>query len=513
MHSSPSLAPHRFWITVSLTLAALMQTIDSTIANVALPHIQGSMAATQDEIAWVLTSYILATAIMTPPSAFLANRFGQKRVLVVCIAGFVFASALCGAATSLNQMVLFRFLQGSFGAPLMPIVQTVLLNLYSDQERAKAMSIFGLGVLFGPVIGPTLGGVLTDYYDWRWVFYINVPLGIFAFFGLGTFMRESALDKLRSFDWFGFALLSLSMAALQLALDRGQSQNWLQSYEIIFEFGLSGLCLYLFLVHMFTAANPFVEPELFRDRNFVSGLIFSFFAMSTVMATMALLPMFLQNLLGIPVLTAGTLMAPRGVGTLVVMLVAARLSDWVDPRLQLLAGVLLTAYSMHEMAHFTLDVDTHTIIAAGFIQGIGIGFTIIPVNTLMFSTLAHRYRTEGSAMYNLLRNLSSSLFISWMVTQLAKNSQAYHVQLNEAINPFRDAMQGPWFPDAWNWGSTLGAMALNGELSKQASSLAFFNDFALMQWLILATLPLLFLFRKSQRRTQSIEPEEPLHLD
>jgi len=505
--------PHRFWITVSLTLAALMQTIDSTIANVALPHIQGSMAATQDEIAWVLTSYILATAIMTPPSAFLANRFGQKRVIVVSTAGFVLASALCGAATSLNQMVLFRFLQGGFGAPLMPIVQTVLLNLYTDQERAKAMAIFGLGVLFGPVIGPTLGGILTDYYDWRWVFFINVPLGIFAFFGLSTLMRETPLDKARLFDWFGFALLSLSIATLQLALDRGQSQNWFQSFEIIFELGISGLCMYLFLVHMFTANNPFVEPALFRDRNFVSGLVFSFFAMSTVMATMALLPMFLQNLLGIPVLTAGALMAPRGIGTLVVMLIASRLGNKIDPRLQLLSGVLLTAYSMHVMAHFTLDVDTHTVIIAGFIQGIGIGFTIIPVNMLMFSTLENRYRTEGAAMYNLLRNLSSSLFISLMVSQLAQNSQLYHAQLSETLNPFRDVMQESWLPEAWDWHSTLGAMVLNGELSKQASSLAFFNDFAMMKWMVLATIPLLFLFRRVKTRAKIIEPEEQLHLE
>jgi multidrug resistance protein len=226
MPNQAALLRNRFWVTIAVTLTALMQTLDSTIANVALPHIQGSMGATQDEISWVLTSYILATAIMTPPSAFLANRFGRKRVLVACGIGFIFASALCGAATSLTQIVGFRFLQGAFGAPLMPIIQAVLLDLYTDKERGKSMAIFGFGVMFGPIIGPTLGGLLTDFYNWRWVFYINLPLGALAVGGMIVFMQESARETERSFDFFGFGLLAITVAALQLALDRGQSQNW-----------------------------------------------------------------------------------------------------------------------------------------------------------------------------------------------------------------------------------------------------------------------------------------------
>lgn len=511
---SPDAPPirHRFWVTVSVTLAALMQTIDSTIANVALPHIQGSMAATQDEIAWVLTSYILAAAIMTPPSGFLANRFGRKNILVVCSAGFVAASALCGAATSLPQMVCFRFLQGAFGAPLMPIIQAVMLDLYSDRERAKAMSIFGLGVMFGPIIGPTLGGVLTDFYDWRWVFYINLPLGALALAGMITLMPESDREYERSFDWFGFALLTLSICALQLALDRGQSQNWFESSEIIVELMLSALFFYLFMVHMFTAAHPFVEPALFRDRNFVAGLIFNFFASSTMMATMALLPMFLQNLMGIPVLTTGIMMAPRGIGTLLVMLLIPRIADKIDPRLLLLIGIILTALAMGEMAHFTLDVDNATIVRTGFFQGIGLGFTMIPINILLFSTLDRRYRTEGSAMYNLLRNLSGSLFISLMVTILAQNTQLYHAELAQSITPFRDALQKPWLPDAWDWQNPLGAMAINGELTRQASGIAFFSNFALMEWMVLLTMPLLLLFRKLPAKKE-ITPEEQPHLE
>jgi DHA2 family multidrug resistance protein len=499
---------HRLLVTLSLTLTALMQTLDSTIANVALPHMQGSMAATQDEISWVLTSYILATAIMTPPSAFLANRFGRKNVLVVCGIGFVLASALCGAATSIGQIVGFRFLQGAFGAPLMPIIQALLLDLYSDKERGKAMAIFGFGVMFGPIIGPTLGGLLTDFYNWRWVFYINLPLGALALFGMIVFMPQGDRENERSFDFLGFGLLSVAVAALQLALDRGQSLNWFTSTEIICEFMVSGLCLYLFLAHTFTTEHPFLEPKLFRDRNFVAGLIFNFFASSTLMGTMALMPSFLQNLLGIPVLTAGMLMAPRGVGTLLAMMLIPKLADIVDPRWLLLIGIIVTGLSMGQMANLTLDVDSNTIMHIGFIQGVGLGFTMIPISILIFSTLDRRYRTEGTAMYNLLRNLGGSLFISLMITKLAQNTQTYHAHLTEAVTQFGDAL-----PTMWDWHSSVGAMALNGEITRQASGIAYFNDFMIMQWLALVTIPLLLLFKKAPRLNASAEKEPAIHAD
>jgi DHA2 family multidrug resistance protein len=499
---------HRLLVTLSLTLTALMQTLDSTIANVALPHMQGSMAATQDEISWVLTSYILATAIMTPPSAFLANRFGRKNVLVACGIGFVLASALCGAATSISQIVGFRFLQGAFGAPLMPIIQALLLDLYSDKERGKAMAIFGFGVMFGPIIGPTLGGLLTDFYNWRWVFYINLPLGALALIGMTVFMPQSKRETERSFDFMGFGLLSITVAALQLALDRGQSLNWFSSTEIIVELMISGLCFYLFLVHTFTTQNPFLEPKLFRDRNFVAGLVFNFFASSTLMGTMALMPSFLQNLLGIPVLTAGMLMAPRGIGTLLAMMIIPKLADIVDPRWLLLIGIIVTGLSMGQMAHLTLDVDSNTIMHLGFIQGVGLGFTMIPISILIFSTLDRRYRTEGTAMYNLLRNLGGSLFISLMITKLAQNTQTYHAHLTESVTAFGDAL-----PAMWDWRSSAGAMALNGEITRQASGIAYFNDFMIMQWLALVTIPLLLLFKKAPKLNDSAEKEPAVHAD
>lgn len=494
---------HRLLVTLALTLTALMQTLDSTIANVALPHMQGSMAATQDEISWVLTSYILATAIMTPPSAFLANRFGRKNVLVACGLGFVVASALCGAATSLVQIVGFRFLQGAFGAPLMPIIQALLLDLYSEKERGKAMAIFGFGVMFGPIIGPTLGGLLTDFYNWRWVFYINLPLGALALLGMLFFMPKSPREHHRTFDFMGFGLLSITVASLQLALDRGQSLNWFASTEIIIELMVSGLCFYLFMVHTFTTDHPFLEPKLFRDRNFVAGLVFNFFASSTLMGTMALMPSFLQSLLGIPVLTAGMLMAPRGAGTLIAMLMIPKLAEIIDARLLLAVGIAVTGLSMGQMAHLSLDVDNNTIMYIGFIQGVGLGFTMVPISILIFSTLDRRYRTEGTAMYNLLRNLGGSLFISLMVTKLAQNTQTYHAHLTEAVTQFSDAL-----PSMWDWRSEAGALALNGEITRQASGIAYFNDFVIMQWLALITIPLLLMFRKAPKHAAEGQPQE-----
>jgi DHA2 family multidrug resistance protein len=321
-------------------------------------------------------------------------------------------------------------------------------------------------------------------------------------------MPQSKRENERSFDFLGFGLLSITVAALQLALDRGQSLNWLASTEIIAELMISGLCFYLFLVHTFTTTNPFLEPKLFRDRNFVAGLVFNFFASSTLMGTMALMPSFLQNLLGIPVLTAGMLMAPRGIGTLLAMMIIPKLADIVDPRWLLLIGIVVTGLSMGQMAHLTLDVDSNTIMHLGFIQGVGLGFTMIPISILIFSTLDRRYRTEGTAMYNLLRNLGGSLFISLMITKLAQNTQTYHAHLTESVTAFGDAL-----PAMWDWRSSAGAMALNGEITRQASGIAYFNDFMIMQWLALVTIPLLLLFKKAPKLNESTDKEQAIHAD
>lgn len=484
-------------ITGSIMLATIMQALDTTIANVALPHMQGSMSATQDQISWVLTSYIVAAAIMTPPTGVLAARLGRKRLFAIMVAGFTIASMLCGAATSLAEIVFYRLLQGAFGAGLVPLSQAVLLDTYPREKHGSAMAMWGVGVMVGPILGPTLGGYLTEVYNWRWVFYINLPFGILALLGILAFVPETARDR-RRFDFFGFALLSLAIGALQLMLDRGESQDWFASAEIVAEAVLAVLFLYMFLVHMFTAREPFLEPGLFKDRNLAVGLFLIFMVGVVLLATLALLPPFLQNLMGFPVLTTGYVLAPRGVGTMIAMVLVGRLIGKVDTRLLILLGIGLTALSLWEMSAFTTEVPVSTIVRTGIIQGLGLGFIFVPLSTVTFSTLAPHYRNEGTAMFSLMRNIGSSIGISIVVTMLAQNTQVNHADMANIMTPFRTGLQSPWLPQVWNWQTTPGVVALNGEVTRQAATIAYLNDFTFMMWVTLLSAPLLLLLRKPQ---------------
>ncbi|MGF7161697.1 DHA2 family multidrug resistance protein [Rhodoligotrophos appendicifer] len=487
-------------------LATVMQALDTTIANVALPHMQGSMAATQDQISWVLTSYIVAAAIMTPPTGYLAQRFGRKRVFAICVTGFTIASMLCGAATSLPEIVLFRLLQGAFGAGLVPLSQSVLLDTYPKEQHGQAMAIWGVGVMVGPILGPTLGGWLTEYYNWRWVFYINLPFGILALTGILTFVHETSKNTARPFDFFGFAMLSLAIGSLQMMLDRGQSQEWFSSTEIIIETVLSALCLYMFLVHMFTARHPFLEPQLFRDRNLLIGLFFIFIVGIILLATLALLPPFLQGLMDYPVITTGLVLAPRGLGTMTAMIITGRLIGRVDTRLILLTGFCLLAFTLWEMAGFTTDVDNWTLVRTGILQGMGLGFVFVPLSTITFATLDAKFRTEGASMYSLMRNIGSSIGISIVTTLLAQNTQVVHESLASTMSPLNPVLQSPILPEIWNLGTTAGIVALNQEITRQAATIAYLDDFRLMMWVVLLSIPCLLLLRAPPKRER--DPEE-----
>ena len=490
---------HRGLITVSIMLATIMQAVDTTIANVALPHIQGSMSATVDQIAWVLTSYIVASAVMTPPTGYLASRFGRKRIFMIAVAGFTISSMLCGAATSLPELVLFRIMQGAFGAGLVPLSQAVLLDSYPRHRHGSAMAIWGLGVMVGPILGPTLGGYITDLYNWRWVFYINLPVGLLALAGLYSFVPETLRSSERKFDVFGFAMLSLSIGALQMMLDRGQGQDWFSSGEIITEAVLGALCLYLFVVHMLTHPRPFIEPGLFRDRNFVMGLIFIFIFGIVLLATMALMPPFLQNLMGYPVMTTGVVLAPRGVGTMVAMLIVGRLIERVDARYLIFVGSLLIAVSMNEMSGFTTQVGIDEIVRTGIIQGLGMGLVFVPLSTVSFATLAPHYRTEATALFSLLRNIGSSIGISLVVGMLGMYTQVNHAMIAAHVTPLNPLMQAPFLPPSWSLDDTAGLAAFNSEINRQAATIGYLNDFKFMVYVTLAALPLLPLMRRPVR--------------
>jgi DHA2 family multidrug resistance protein len=493
--ASTSLPLNRGMITLSVMLATVMQVVDTTIVNVALPHMQGTMAATQDQISWVLTSYIVASAIFTPLTGVLAERMGRKRLFAAAVIGFTLASMLCGAATSLTQMVVFRALQGALGASLVPLSQAVLLDTYPREKHGSAMALWGVGVMVGPILGPTLGGYLTEYYSWRWAFYINLPVGVLALLGIAAFVPEARGQEKRGFDFFGFALLSIAIGALQLMLDRGNALDWFDSTEVVLEAAIAVLALYLFLTHMFTADKPFVEPGLFADRNFVVGMLLMFTVGVMLMSTLALLPPFLQSLLGFPVLTAGIVLAPRGAGTMIAMMVVGRLIGKVDVRLLVLIGLGLMTWSLHAMTQWNAEVGVSEIVYTGVVQGVGLGFIFVPLSTIAFSTLAPRYRNEGTAMFSLIRNIGASVGISLVMTVLGHEVQRSHAELSASITPFRDALQGPGIPSLWNLSTELGRTALNAEVSRQAVTIAYLNDFRFMMYLCLLALPLLLLLR------------------
>ncbi len=486
-------------VTVSVMLATIMQALDTTIANVALPHMQGAMGATQDQISWVLTSYIVAAAIFMPLTGILTARLGRKRVFMAAVVGFTLTSMLCGAAQSLTQIVLFRLLQGVFGASLVPLSQAVLLDTYPRERHGSAMALWGVGVMVGPILGPSLGGWLTESYNWRWVFYINLPFGLLAWFGLAAFVQETPIDRGRRFDLLGFALLSLGIGALQMMLDRGESLDWFASREVTAEALLAGAALYLFVAHMFTHAHPFIEPGLFKDRNFSVGLLFIFLIGIILLATMALLPPFMQNLMGYPVCDVGYLLAPRGVGTMLAMMMVGRLAGRVDVRYQIFAGLALTSLSLWEMTRFTMDITGWDIVRTGFIQGLGLGFIFVPLSTITFATLAPRYRNEGTALFSLMRNIGSSIGISVVITYLAQRTQANHATLASDLNPFSLRLRGAIEAGAFDLNSPAGLAALNGEVTRQAATLAYLQDFRLMMWVTLAALPLIALLRKPAR--------------
>lgn len=497
--TSPESA-HRGLITVSVMLATIMQALDTTIANVALPHMQGTMGATQDQIAWVLTSYIVAAAIFMPLTGFLSARWGRKRVFMWSVIGFTLASMLCGAAQSLNQIVLFRLLQGIFGASLVPLSQAVLLDTFPRERHGSAMAMWGVGVMVGPILGPTLGGWLTEYYNWRWVFYINLPFGLLAWFGLASFVRETPIDRTRRFDLLGFALLSLGIGALQMMLDRGESLDWFTNPEVVIEAMLAGLALFLFIAHMFTHEHPFIEPGLFKDRNFSVGLLFIFIVGVILLATMALLPPFMQGLLGYPVIDVGYLLAPRGVGTMIAMIAVGKLSGKVDVRHMIFLGLVLTSLSLWEMTLFDMDISGWDIVRTGITQGLGLGFIFVPLSTITFATLAPRYRNEGTALFSLMRNIGSSIGISVVMTYLAQRTQANHAALADHINPFNLALKRAVEAGAYDLTTPQGLAAINGEVTRQAATLAYLQDFRLMMWITVAAIPLIILLRASPKK-------------
>jgi MFS transporter, DHA2 family, multidrug resistance protein len=497
MPAQKTAGSNRAAITVCVILATLMQALDTTIANVALPYMQGSVSATQDQIDWVLTSYIVAAAIMTPPTGFLAGRFGLKRLFLVAVTGFTIASMLCGMAQSLPQIVLFRILQGAFGAALVPLSQSVLLNINPPERQGSAMAMWGVAVMAGPILGPVLGGWLTENYTWRYVFYINVPIGILCFLGMKTFLTDTVSNASEKLDWFGFGTLSLGVGAAQVMLDRGEQLDWFGSGEIVIEAIIAASAFYLFLVHTFTAEKPFVRLALFRDRNFTAGTLFVFVVGLTYYASLALQPPYLQDLMNYPIVTAGLVLGPRGIGTMGVMLIVGRLIGRVDTRLLLGLGLGLTASAFYAMTGWTPDVSQSTIVWVGVIQGVGLGFLFVPLSTVALATLSPGQRTEGAGLYSLSRNIGSSVGISVVNALLTRNTQINHAEIAQHVTAVNRAFENPAVTQFWNPLTAAGRAALDATITQQAQIIAYIDDYKLLMIATLAVIPLLIVFKKT----------------
>jgi DHA2 family multidrug resistance protein len=498
----------RLIVTIGVMMAVLLQVLDTTIANVALPKMAADLSATQDQINWVLTSYIVASAIALPISGWLSDRIGRKRLLLISVVGFTVASVLCATGTSLTEMVAFRAFQGVSGAFIVPLAQATLFDINPREKHGQAMALFGGGVMIGPILGPVLGGWLTDNYSWRWVFLVNLPVGIVCALLMLRFMPKTETHE-RKFDMFGFALLAIALGALQFCLDRGEQNDWFSSWETIIEAGLAIGAGWMFIVHMVTSKHPLFDRSMFTDRNFATGLLFMAVTGVLLLAGLALLPPLLQNLYGYSVLQSGFLTAPRGVGTLISMLLAGRLVGKIDSRLLVGIGVTLMGVSLYMMTGFAIDQPSRPVIISGVVQGLGLGLIFVPLQSLAFETLAPRMRTTAAALLNLSRNIGGSVGISVVSTQLVRMTQVSHADLAQAITqqtvPTTDpTMLQTIFPVA----GPAALAYLNMEVTRQALFIAYLDDFKLMMIVTFAVLPLLLLMRRGRR----VGTGEPQHV-
>jgi MFS transporter, DHA2 family, multidrug resistance protein len=493
----PAGVANRGAITLSIMVAVIMRGLDNSIANVALAHMQGSLSASREEIAWVLTSYIVSVAITMPLSGWLAGRFGIKYVFLVSVIGFTVASALCGAATSLPELVVFRVLQGIGGAALVPLAQATLLTINPTERHGQAMAVFGTGTVLGPITGPALGGWLTDNFGWRAIFYINVPFGIISALGIAYFIRDNRRAHSEGFDFFGFATLSLLIGGFQLMLDRGAVDDWFAATEIWVYATIAALALYLLVVHTLTATDrSFLNRELLRSGPFVAGTLLAFLGGMTMNGSAALLPLMLQQEMNYPVLTTGLMTMPRAFGTMIGMFLVGRLINHVDAKLLLTIGLALVAVGLWQMTHFSLQMGQGPVIVSGFTQGFGFGLTAVPLNMIALSDLPRHILTQGTAIRGLMRNLGGGVGISILVAQLTANTQIVHSRLVEGLRLDNPLAQGSSLGARYSLSVPSGIAALNAEVTRQAAMVAYIDDFKLMMLISLASIPLVLLLRR-----------------
>ena len=486
-------------------MATLLYAIDTTIVNVALPHMQGSLQASQDQAAWIVTAYIVMSSIATPLAGWLGSRFGLRRVLLVAIAGFTVGSVLCGIADSLPEMVAFRMVQGAFGAALVPLSQVVLLQEFPRESHGRVMALWGVGVMVGPIIGPTLGGWLTDEMSWRWAFYINLPVGILAWLGIMIAMPKRSNRSHRPFDVKGFVLLSLAIAMFQLMLDRGQTNGWFESTEIVAEAFFATVCLYMFIVHAMMSRHPFVDIHLFKDRNFTVSLFVQLGIGLFVLSPSVLLPSFLQQLKGYTPAQAGLMLASRGAASIVAMWLSGKFVGRLDPKRTMLAGLIIVGVSLWTMASFSVDTPASHFLFSGMLQGFGIPLAFMPLTFVAFSTIPDSSRTEAGVLLTLLRNIGGSAGISVAVALLSRSSQTNQSYLVEHFTPYS--------LERWRMlgsapGDNAATQALVAEIGRQALAIAYSNDFYLLAGATVLCVPLVLMLKRPKPAGPRSAPTE-----
>lgn len=492
---------------VGIMAASLLQVLDTTIANVAIPHMRTALGATTETVTWVLTSYIIASAVALPITGWLADRVGARRLFILSVAGFIMSSMLCGMAQNLQEMVLFRALQGVTGAFIAPLSQAFMLDTNRPSKHAQMMALWGMGIMIGPILGPVLGGWLTEQANWRWVFYVNLPIGILSLAILLAQLPHRDTVK-RKFDLAGFVLLGVALASFQMLLDRGQTLDWYDSYEIWLWTFLFISTAWMAVIHLGSAKDGLFDRALFLDRNFAIAMGFMLAIGVVMFATMALLPPMLQQLLGYDVIDTGLVLMPRGIGVLVSMQIAGMaMRRNLDPRPVVATGFIICAISLYEMAQWSLGVDRFHIVVSGLVQGLGMGLVFIPLNVSAFGTLPPRLRTDGSSLLNLFRSLGASAGISLTTVMLARNIQTAHADI--ASNITGASLASTIDVGTVDRYQNLGDIALKMldlEANRQAAMIAYIDDFWMMMWITLAAVPLAFVMRKPQPRPGPMSP-------
>jgi len=497
----------KFMLVTSAVIGSSVFEFAWTIAGVALPHMQGAFSATPDQIAWIMTAFVLGTAVAIPCVGWLSDRFGRKRVFAASIFGFTLTLVMCATSTTLLDSAFWRFMQGALGAAIIPLGQAITVDAYPPDQQGKATAIWGNGVVLGGIMGPVIGGVVVEHLSWQWIYWLNVPIGIIALAGVLIYIPEIESEPDRPMDWFGFILITSGLAVLQIMLNRGERLDWFESPEIILECLYAVFALYLFVAHSWTAKNPFFRPQLFHNRNFVLGQAFTLVNGAVAILPLVLLPLLLQNVAGYPAISAGGLIVFRGLGLVLGLTLIGQVTDRVDARHILFLGLLLTGVSGWAMSTWTVEISTWDVIWTNMLQGIGSGIVYVQITSLTFSTLSPRLRTEGFAVYHTMLFLGAAMGVAGILFVHTRSAQTSHAILTEFVNPFREVFRFATTPEQWDISTLDGMAAIQDELIRQSQMIAYNNTFFTVAAMCFLAAPFVYLFRRSVNRDLSSRPE------